>query len=925
MVVCIVSLGIFAQELPPIQNFEPNDYKAENQNWQIAQMPNKSIYIANNKGLLEYSGGQWRVYKSPNNTVMRSVAVKGGKIYTGCHMEFGYWQKNEFNQLTYTSLSAPIKNKLLDDEQFWKIITYDYWVLFQSLHRIYMYNTKEETFKIITSNTFLPKSFKVKDQIYFQKMEQGLFKIENGTSVLISDAPILQENIVINIFPFHENILIQTQEKGFYILRGKKLNKWQIPFNNILDRTNVYSSIQLKDKSFVLGTISQGVFHINREGTLLNHINKKKGLQNNTVLSLLEDAENNIWLGLDKGLSVVNLKSAFKVYNDVAGILGTVYTSAVHNGVLYLGTNQGLFYRKENSKENFTFIAGTKGQVWCLKVIGDTLFCGHNSGTFLIQGKKAVLIASELGTWDIKKIPNRPNLLLQGNYGGLHILEKKNDIWHYKNKIEGFDISSRYFEFFNNAIFVNHDYKGVFKLQITNDFKNVKKYEIKKRATNSVKSSIAVYNNELLYFDNSGFYKFNAQKQRFVKDEVLTNLILSADTYLSGKMVISKNKKMWLFTKENIIIVSSGKFTSKPKVDKIALPAFFRENITGEENIANIKSNVYLLGTSNGYLLIDLQNYKPSSYEVKIQTVEKREYNNKGVLLPMIHKEKLASNENNLTFSYSVPVFSKFMVAGYQYKLEGLYNEWSHWSEKSSVSFENIPYGTYTFEVRAKIGNQLTKNIASFSFIIKRPWYLSTLMIVVYVVLFFTFFGTLHYNYNRYYSIQRRRLMLKKQREMMLIQLEKDKTIMKLKNENLQSEVKNKTRELAMSTMNVAKKNELLNTIKNGLDSQKDNTQVKKVLKIIDANIENKDDWKVFQKAFNDTDRDFLKKIKQLHPKLTPTDLKLCAYLRMNLSSKEIAPLLNISVRSVEIKRYRLRKKMELTSKNNLVEYILKL
>jgi DNA-binding CsgD family transcriptional regulator len=66
-----------------------------------------------------------------------------------------------------------------------------------------------------------------------------------------------------------------------------------------------------------------------------------------------------------------------------------------------------------------------------------------------------------------------------------------------------------------------------------------------------------------------------------------------------------------------------------------------------------------------------------------------------------------------------------------------------------------------------------------------------------------------------------------------------------------------------------------------------------------------------------------LKKVKLAHPSLTPNDLRLCAYLRLNLSSKEIAPLLNISVRSIEIKRYRLRKKMELPHETGLVEYIL--
>jgi len=128
---------------------------------------------------------------------------------------------------------------------------------------------------------------------------------------------------------------------------------------------------------------------------------------------------------------------------------------------------------------------------------------------------------------------------------------------------------------------------------------------------------------------------------------------------------------------------------------------------------------------------------------------------------------------------------------------------------------------------------------------------------------------------------------------------------------------------LAASTMSIVKKNELLNAIKKELDSDTQENELKSVIKIIDKNLNPKKDWEFFREAFNNADKDFLKKIKELHPKLTPNDLKLCAYLRLNLSSKEIAPLLNISVRSVEIKRYRLRKKMELEHEESLVEYIL--
>ena len=92
---------------------------------------------------------------------------------------------------------------------------------------------------------------------------------------------------------------------------------------------------------------------------------------------------------------------------------------------------------------------------------------------------------------------------------------------------------------------------------------------------------------------------------------------------------------------------------------------------------------------------------------------------------------------------------------------------------------------------------------------------------------------------------------------------------------------------------------------------------------LIEKNLNSTKDWDFFKEAFNNADKDFLKRAKKLHPDLTHNNLKFCAYLRLNLTSKEIAPLLNISVKSVEIRRYRLRKKLNLSSKTNLTDYIL--
>jgi len=156
--------------------------------------------------------------------------------------------------------------------------------------------------------------------------------------------------------------------------------------------------------------------------------------------------------------------------------------------------------------------------------------------------------------------------------------------------------------------------------------------------------------------------------------------------------------------------------------------------------------------------------------------------------------------------------------------------------------------------------------------------------------------------------------------------LENEQQLMKLRNEQLSQDVDAKNRELAVSTMSLIKKNELLSIIKEDLKKSSDENSgrnIKSVISTINRNITEDDSWNVFKEAFDNADKDFLKKIKAVHPSLTPSDLKLCAYLRLNLTSKEIAPMLNISIRSVEIKRYRLRKKLNLLHDDGLVNYIL--
>ncbi len=924
-----MSLPCIAQGLPPIQNFTPSDYNAENQNWAISQASDKILYIANSKGLLQFNGAQWSLYRSPNESVMRSVKVIDDKIYTGSYMQFGYWEKDDFGALHYTSLSEKIDNSIIPDEEFWNILDVDKYVIFQSLKRIYIYDHRQDSFKIIESETSLPKIFDLKQGLYFQRMDKGIYKIENGEDVLILDDDMVKNDEVINIFQNEDELLFLTRHNGIYKLEGSSLVKWGGSANSLLATTSVYSGIQLQDGSFAIGTISKGIIQLDQNGDLLYHIDQIKGLRNNTVLSLYEDVDNNLWLGLDNGISYINMRSPFRVYRDNRGVAGSVYASEVVNDILYLGTNQGLFYKEINSDTDFKLMAGTQGQVWSLKVIGGSLFCGHHKGTFLIDEDGAGRIADVAGTWKIEEIEGQPNLMLQGNYDGLYVLEKSGSGWQLRNKISGFNISSRHFESYNDEIFVNHEYKGLFRIKVDSGLLKAEtvRSDTLLRGSNS---GLVKYKDALLFAYKKGVYKYHSTSQQFLRDSLLSK-VYTEDDYISGKMIVdSGNKYLWIFSKSRINILAEGSVTNIPRIASIPLSEKMRSAVVGYESVSFLKKeDAFLIGTSTGFISVDIQQIKKKEIEVAIGSIlfkaKNADSNTWNQLDPNAIGE-LKNDQNNLEINYYSTVYSTYLKPSYQFQLTGIYNNWSEWSEESMVTFENLPAGKYTFKVRARVGEDLSENIASYSFNINRPWYLSNGLIGLYLLGMMIVSIFVHRAYRGYYQKRQERLIKRNERSMALAKAQNEKEIIKIKNMQLEKDFKSKSNELAASTMSIIKKNELLYRVKDQLlASVEDKENIKPIVNLIDKSLKQNDDWEMFKEAFDNADREFLKNLEKAHPNLTPNDIKLCAYLRLNLSSKEIAPLLHISARSIEIRRYRLRKKMNLKPDDNLVNYILTL
>lgn len=924
----LVSLGAYSQELPPIQNFSPLDYDGENQNWAISQGEDNHIYIANNHSLLEYNGVDWRKHVSPNNSIIRSVLGSGDYIFTGQYMEFGYWERDVYGQLYYTSISQELDMPLVEDEEFWNIITLGDWILFQSLDRIYSYNLSTKQFRLIEAKATKAHMFMVNGSVYFQNQDKHVFRIENGEAVLAITAEVLENRSVVGMYDELNTIVVILENAQFLQISNSEVKSRSIRSLKSMGDIVVYTTQKLMDGSYVLGTISDGLYQIDSKGYLIRAINRRNGLNNNTILSVFQDVDENLWLGLDNGISVINMNSPFNEYIDNSGKLGLVYASQLFNNKLYLGTNQGLFARELDSEEEFELIRGTEGQVWSLDVFDGYLLCGHNNGTYLINDYEAALVSSFPGTWGIKRIKGHSNLFLQGNFDGISVLEKKGGNWSFRNRLKGFDISTRFFEVIeNNKVIVNHEIKGLYSLTIDESYTKVEAVETHSQM--GYGSSLVYYNDKVIYSSVNGAFAKQSGKLSFTPDSILNSLLINeAGGITSIGLPDKAANRLWYFTQNGLSVISPEVFSDAFTITTIPIPSFFKRSlgVAGFENISGIKDDKYLIGISNGFVTLDLSKRKEAEYLIEISEI-------KSVLgldepLPVAlttDDVEFEFDTNSLLFSYAIPQYDKYAEVSYQYRLKGLFEQWSNWGLESNVGFNNLDHGDYVFEVRAKVGNTLTNNIAAYEFTIKQPWYLSLTALLCYVLLAIGFFFGLHKSYKSHYTKKQKKVLAEEKKKLKRKKLKSAKELALLKNEKLKGEIESKNRELAISTMSIIKRNEFLNSIKDKLVKAENSTQIKSVIKTIDRNINNDDDWKFFEEAFNNADKNFLKKIKEAHPKLTHNDLRLCAYLRLNLTSKEIAPLLNISLRSVEVKRYRLRKKMNLSHESGLTSYLMEL
>jgi len=292
---------------------------------------------------------------------------------------------------------------------------------------------------------------------------------------------------------------------------------------------------------------------------------------------------------------------------------------------------------------------------------------------------------------------------------------------------------------------------------------------------------------------------------------------------------------------------------------------------------------------------------------------------------------------NNVKFTFSSPTFENLENVQFSFQLEGFDQKWSNWSAVSIKEYTNLRERDYKMKLKVRNSYGIESKIANVAFTVAPPWYRHYLAYFAYVIIFLTaiYFIRLRIQMkirkNKYYeTIEQRRLYLEREAKIKQEQYELEKEIERLKNDKLQIKILAKDKELVNNSLQVVKKNKVLNGIIHKLkdiDAEAlDETtkfQFNKLNKSIVKEVNSDKSWKDLEKHIKNVHFDFLKRLKDKCPTISPRELDLSTYLLMNMSTKEIAEIMNISSGGVELARYRLRKKLELNKKENLTGYLM--
>ncbi len=768
-------LNSLGQELGrfPIFNFNHRDYAGHSQNWAVTQDMRGLIYVANNSGVLEYDGSEWRLIPL-NDALARCIDIdKEGRIWVGGQDEIGYLAADSTTSIKYFSLTSKLPLACLPLGLVRQIFATKEGVFFSTPKCIAQING--EVVKTWKPKTSFHRTFFSNNKLFVNQPEYGLTYLDYDTLRIVPEADNISKKLIYFIQPYNsKKILIGTQSDGLYlynldalrkdtlICKDSIITKFKTEADNFLVKNLIYSCVKLPNNQFAIGTSRGGAVIIDKMGKLLRQINLESNLQDESVWNMHLDNQNNLWMALNNGVSYTNINSQLTYFDDKLGLKGALQSVVRYNNNLYISTSVGVSFKTSDGfKEvkNFNKYANRM----CVVNTPDgksSLLASTVDGIYYIKNDEALKIPpykNQCYSFTPSKLFS--NIVYAGLNDGVGILRYIQGSWQFLGKIEG--TKGQVYSIVEDTdgrLWYSHRYKGVSRCNIVNPYQMVtepvKAYHQLPFSPRNDDMSINLIDGVIKVSTDKGLCRYDHKKDCFIPDSCLGIEFADGSTGIrilnqdkKGNLwfeAYKKNPSRWL---ERAYLYPDKTYRRNPSQFRI-IPDMIFNDVLSEENDIN------WIATSDGLYRFDgrAKGEEQSIIKLLIRRVSTNNSNqvfNGAFSLPKnsygyrstsfsstsTTKQKFESQENSMLFYFSSPFFGQNQTIKYSYILEGYDNKWSEWVSDQKKEYTNLPSGNYKFVVKARNVFDNESPVASYSFSINRPWYKSPASFILYLLI----------------------------------------------------------------------------------------------------------------------------------------------------------------------------------------------
>lgn len=921
----------------PLRNFSTEDYRAGTQNWSITQGKDDRIIFANNNGVLIYDGYHWSITPIPNNTTARSLLYdkQANRTYVGASGEFGYYHTEKAGvHEQYTSFVQQLPKEERSFTEIWRIHKWNGAIVFQGYHHIYVF-ANDKYLRTIRCQQRVEVSAIIDDKLIVagkDYMEITDKKIHVSRVALPKE---IQGKTIREVLPFGGGILICTASNGLYLYKNGSFLPYSTGIDNILKSEQIFSAA-ISNGRLALGTVRKGVYVKNLKNGTIQHYSVENGMKNNTVLSVFFDYHNNLWLGLDNGIAFIDRSSASRPLFPSNVSIGTGYASLLDDGQAYLGTNQGLYLASISPEHVIqgspTAVSGIQGQVWCLTKVGSTILCGTDNGTFIVNRSSAVKVDGPSGTWSICELKKHKGYLLGSDYTGMFVLRQNGSGYTYAGKVNDLQlVSSQVYEDQDGTIWVNHWQDGIYHIWLSADAMSVRHLEHFGKG-NGLPSdggnTISLVDGRIYIGSTDGFRTYDRQKHQLRKENALSKLFGTQGE--SKKLHRTADGSIWAYNQAYLGIARNTEgaaLFSEYRTDSTSFRSIVPRLQMGLGSISNVSSRYTLFNSNDGFHLID-NSYHNSQEKNHLYIHSITGINDADSLLYSHtgsngeESISIPHDQNSIRIQFVMAEYRGNEAVTYSCYLEGYDHGWSAEQTASYKEYTHLSRGHYHFHVKARnlINGYVAEKVIEFD--VEPAFYETFWAYLIYILIVIACLRGLYL-----LAKARNRRVMEKERML------QEKELAATRAQNLEDELKHKSNELASSTMSLVHQNDILQDLEQEMSKLSESVRreepkkeitrrISEIRRSIQHNLNDDNNWERFEQSFDLVYNDLIRRLSEQFPDLKMNDRKLCAYLRLGLSSKEIASLLNTTTRSIETARYRLRKKLNLSAGDNLSDFI---